>query len=77
VDVTFTLWRTILAPSTTPLPRVRTLRQACAKIVEDPSFRALIRQLGEPLIYMDGPGFLTFWRNEWDDIARTLAAIRR
>jgi len=77
VDVTFTLWRTILAPSTTPLPRVRTLRQACAKIVQDPSFRALIRQLGEPLIYMDGPGFLTFWRNEWDDIARALAAIRR
>jgi len=77
VDVTFTLWRTILAPSTTPLPRVRTLRQACAKIVQDPSFRALIRQLGEPLIYMDGPDFLTLWRNEWDDVARTLVTIRR
>jgi len=26
---------------------------------------------------MDGPDFLTFWRNEWEDVARTLATMPR
>jgi tripartite-type tricarboxylate transporter receptor subunit TctC len=77
VDVSFTMWRAVLAPSTTPVPRVRKLREALAKTVEDASFKALMRQLGEPIIYMDGPAFLNFWRNEWDDVGKTLAVVRR
>ncbi len=77
VDVTFTMWRAVLAPSSTLVPRVRRLRDACSKMVEDPSFKALVRQLGEPIIYLDGPDFLTFWRREWEEVSRTLATVRR
>lgn len=77
IDVSFTMWRAILAPSSTPPVRVRVLRDACRKIVADSSFKALMRQLGEPIIYLDGPEFLTFWRNEWDEVGRTLATIRK
>jgi len=77
IDVAFTMWRAILAPSSTLPVRVRFLRDACRKMVADDSFKALMRQLGEPIIYLDGPDFLTFWRNEWDDVGRTLATVRR
>ncbi|MDR5694542.1 MAG: tripartite tricarboxylate transporter substrate binding protein [Armatimonadota bacterium] len=77
IDVTFVMWRAVLAPSSTPVVRVKKLREAFKKMVADPSFKALIAQLGEPIIYMDGPEFLTFWRKEWEDVSKTLAAIKK
>lgn len=77
VDVSFTMWRAVLAPASTPPVRVRKLRETFRKVVEDDSFKALMRQLGEPIIYMDGPEFLTFWRNEWEEVSKTLAVVRR
>lgn len=59
-DVTYTIWRGVLAPKGTPRPVIEKLADAIKKTSADKSFVALVRQLG------DDPGYLgpDEWRKE-------------
>lgn len=75
VDVEFLMWRAVLAPAQTPRARADFLRAAFGKLVEDRSFNALMRQLNEPVIYMDGPEFAQFWAREWELFGETIRNV--
>lgn len=61
-DATFAMWRTVLAPKDTPEEVVTQLRDAFRQLVEDPTFIQMIEQMGETVMYKDGPDF----QQEWD-----------
>lgn len=75
IDVEFRMWRAVLAPAGISQDRLRVLREAFRKVVDDPSFKALMRQLDEPIIYMDGPEFAEFWRQEWESVRKAAQAV--
>ncbi len=76
VDVTFTMWRAVLAPKGTPPAIVDKLEGAFRRIVEDKSFLALVRQLGDEVQFQGGKEFAATWRQEWDTIAKVAAAAK-
>lgn len=61
-DCTFAMWRTVLAPKDTPEEVVTQLREAFKQLAEDPTFIKMIEQMGEEVMYKDGPDF----QKEWD-----------
>lgn len=65
-DVDYKMWRTVLAPKDTPEEIVNYLREAFKKLVEDPSFLKLIDNMGEKVIYLDGPDFQAEWDAEFE-----------
>jgi len=73
-DIEFYIWAGVLAPTGTPAPLLKTLREAVGKAVQDPDFKAAMAKLETPIAYMDAPEFQKFW----DKDARMLAeAIKR
>ncbi len=77
VDVTFTMWRGVLAPKGTPRPIVDKLEAAFRKISEDKSFQALIKQLGDEVQFEGSKEFEKSWRKEWDEAAKVVAASKK
>lgn len=76
-DVTFTMWRGVLAPKGTPQAIIDKLEAAFRKISEDRSFQALIRQLGDDVQFEGSKEFEQTWRREWEDAARVVAAATK
>lgn len=66
VNVTYTIWRGVLAPKATPRPVVEKLADAIKKTTEDKSFQALIRQLGDDPGYLGPDEFAKVWQQEYD-----------
>lgn len=65
-NVTYTLWRAVLAPKGTPGPVIEKLATAFKQVTEDKSFQALVKQLGDEPGYA-GPGeFSREWRAEFE-----------
>jgi tripartite-type tricarboxylate transporter receptor subunit TctC len=73
-DVTFTMWRGVLAPRGTPQPIVDRLEAAFRKMAEDKSLQALIKQLGDQVHFEGSKEFGETWRKEWDEAAKVVAA---
>jgi tripartite-type tricarboxylate transporter receptor subunit TctC len=72
--VEFYIWAGLFAPSGTPEPALRKLREATRQAVADPDFKSAMDNISTPIAYMDAPEFKRFW----DQDARRLAeAIRR
>jgi tripartite-type tricarboxylate transporter receptor subunit TctC len=65
VDVSYQLWRAILAPKDTPRPIIEKLAEACKKMVEDKSVVALIKKLGDEVNYLGPDEFEKVWRAEF------------
>jgi len=65
-DVTYTMWRAVLAPKGTPRPIIEKLAGAFKEICEDKSFQALIKQLGDDVHYMGPDEFEKVWRAEYE-----------
>jgi tripartite-type tricarboxylate transporter receptor subunit TctC len=73
-DVSFTMWRGVLAPRGTPASIVEKLEAAFKKISEDKSFQALIKQLGDQVQFEGSKEFEQTWRKEWDEATKVVAA---
>jgi tripartite-type tricarboxylate transporter receptor subunit TctC len=76
-DVTFTMWRAVLAPRGTPQPIVDKLEAAFRKMSEDKSFQALIKQLGDEVDFQGGKEFEATWRQEWEAAAKVVASAQK
>jgi tripartite-type tricarboxylate transporter receptor subunit TctC len=73
IDVTYRIWRGILAPKATPRPVIDKLADAVKKTTEDKSFLALIKQLGDEAGYLGPDDFAKEWQKEYEvhkEIAR-------
>jgi len=66
INVTYTLWRAVLAPKGTPRPVVDKLADAIKKTTEDKSFQALVKQMGDEPGYAGPDDFTKEWRAEFE-----------
>jgi tripartite-type tricarboxylate transporter receptor subunit TctC len=66
VDVTYDLWRGIIAPKGTPKEVIDKLSAACKQMVEDPSVVALVEKLGDRIQYLSAEEFGPVWREEFE-----------
>ncbi len=66
VNVTYTIWRGLLAPKGTPRPIIDKLAAAIKKTTEDKAFIAAIRQLGDEPGYLGPDEFAREWQREYE-----------
>ena len=74
LDVDYTLWSGLFAPTGTPPEVLRTLDAAIATSVKDPQFVAAIDRSGGKLSVLDASRFADYWRK---DSTRLIEAVRR
>ena len=72
-DVEFYIWSGFFAPAATPPAAIKILREATAKAVQSPDFKAAMQKMETPISYMDAPDFQKFWDL---DAARLTKAVR-
>ena len=77
LDVTFTMWRSVLAPKGTPQAIVDKLEGAFRRMTEDRSFQALIKQLGDEIHFQGGKEFEATWRQESEMFAKVVAGAQK
>ncbi len=73
INVTYTIWRAVLAPKGTPRPVIEKLADAIKRATEDKSFQGLVKQLGDEPGYAGPDEFAKIWQREFDlhkEIAR-------
>ena len=75
-DAVFTMWRSVLAPKSTPPAVVEKLEAAFKKLSEDRSFKALIRSLGDEVHFQGGKEFDKTWREEWEQHSKVAAGVK-
>lgn len=66
INVTYNIWRGVLAPKATPRPVIERLAEAIKKTTEDKSFQALVKQLGDEPGYLGPDDFAKEWQREYD-----------
>jgi tripartite-type tricarboxylate transporter receptor subunit TctC len=66
VNVTYLLWRGVLAPNGTPRPIIDKLAAAFKKMTEDKSVIAMIKQFGDEIHYLGPDEFSKVWREEYE-----------
>jgi tripartite-type tricarboxylate transporter receptor subunit TctC len=72
-DVEFLIWSGFFAPVATPPAIIKVLREATAKAVEAPEFKAAMEKMDTPIYYLDAPEFQKFWDA---DAERLIKAVR-
>jgi tripartite-type tricarboxylate transporter receptor subunit TctC len=72
-DVEFYIWSGFFAPSATPEPIIKVLREATAKAVQATDFKAAMDKMETPISYLDAPEFKKFWDK---DAERLIKAVR-
>jgi len=72
-DVEFYIWSGFFAPSATPEPFIKILREATSKAVQAPDFKSAMQKMDTPIAYLDAPEFKKFWDN---DAERLIKAVR-
>ena len=72
-DVEFYIWSGFFAPAATPEPIIKVLREATAKAVKAPEFKAAMEKMETPIAYLDAPEFKKFWDK---DAERLIKAVR-
>jgi len=68
-------WMSIMAQKGTPPEVVTTLRGALAKLVREPSYKAVMMQIGETMAYLDGEEFARAWDTEYRKMEEVLKAV--
>jgi tripartite-type tricarboxylate transporter receptor subunit TctC len=66
IDVTYTLWRGVLAPKGTPRPIIDKLADAIKKATEDKAFIEQVRSMGDEPGYLGPDEFARVWRKEYE-----------
>jgi len=72
-DVEFLIWSGFFAPVATPPAAIKVLREATAKAVQAPEFKAAMEKMDTPIYYLDAPEFQKFWDA---DAERLIKAVR-
>lgn len=72
-DVEFYIWSGFFAPAATPPAAIKILREATAKAVQAPEFKAAMEKMDTPIQYLDAPDFQKFWDQ---DAERLVKAVR-
>jgi tripartite-type tricarboxylate transporter receptor subunit TctC len=72
-DVEFYIWSGFFAPVATPPAAIKVLREATAKAVQMPDFKAAMEKMETPIYYLDAPEFQKFWDQ---DAERLIKAVR-
>lgn len=73
VDIEFTLWTALFAPSRTPGPVLDTLQAAVRAVVQDEDFRAAMARSLSTIAHLDGAAFQAHWQAE---VKRIQASVR-
>jgi tripartite-type tricarboxylate transporter receptor subunit TctC len=73
VDIEFTLWTALFAPSRTPGPVLDTLQGAVRAVVQDEDFRAAMARSLSTIAHLDGAAFQAHWQAE---VKRIQASVR-
>lgn len=76
-DIEFYIWAGIFAPTGTPEPVLRKLREAARQAVEDPDFKAAMAKLETPVAYLDAPEFQKFWDRDAKMLADAIKRVGR
>ena len=76
-DIEFYIWAGAFAPTGTPAPVLKTLRDAVRQAVEDPDFKAAMGKLETPIAYMDAPEFQRFWDKDAKMLAEAIKRVGR
>jgi len=74
-DVEFYIWSGFFAPAATPQPIIKVLREATAKAVQAPDFKAAMEKMATPIAYMDAPEFRKFWDADADRLIKSVRNI--
>jgi len=74
-DVEFYIWSGFFAPAATPQPIIKVLREAAAKAVREPDFKAAMEKMATPIAYMDAPEFRKFWDADADRLIKSVRNI--
>jgi tripartite-type tricarboxylate transporter receptor subunit TctC len=74
-DVEFYIWSGFFAPAATPQPIIRVLREATAKAVQAPDFKAAMEKMATPISYLDAPDFQKFWNKDAEALAKAVRNI--
>ena len=74
-DVEFYIWSGFFAPAATPAPILKTLREATAKAVKAPEFKAAMEKMQTPIAYLDAPEFKKFWDEDADRLIKSVRNI--
>lgn len=74
-DAEFYGWMSIMAPKGTPPEVVAKLRSALAKLVQDPSYKAVMAQIGETMAYLDEEEFARAWDAEYRKMGEVLKLV--
>ena len=73
-NVEYTIWSGLFAPTGTPDPVMKTLRDAVRVVVADEEFKASMAKLETPVNYLDAPEFKKFWD---EDAKRLIEVVRK
>ena len=73
-DVDYAIWIALFAPKGTPVPILKTLRDAVRQAVDDPALKAALEKVQAPLAYQDADEFQKWWDA---DAVRLADAIKR
>lgn len=76
-DIEFYIWAGVFAPTGTPEPVLRKLREAARQAVEDPDFKAAMAKLETPVAYLDAPEFQKFWDRDAKMLADAIKRVGR
>jgi len=71
--VRFAQWSGLFVPAGTPDAIAQRLRQAAAKVANDPAVKQIVNKAGSPIEYLDAPEFQTYWDA---DAALMVRAVR-
>jgi tripartite-type tricarboxylate transporter receptor subunit TctC len=74
-NVEFYIWSGFFAPVATPQPIINVLREATAKAVQAPDFKAAMEKMATPIAYMDAPEFRKFWDADADRLVKAVRNI--
>ncbi len=75
VDLEFSLWTSLFAPSATPAAALKVLTQAVRQAVQDEQFRASMTKGNSAVAYQDGDEFAAAWKVEVKKLQDTVRHI--
>ena len=74
-NIEYLIWAGLFAPKGTPEPVTKVLRDAAAKAVQDPEFKAQMAKLNSPIQYLDAPEFEKFWMADAKRLAEAVKVV--
>ena len=76
-DIKFYIWAGMLAPTGTPEPILKKLRDTVRQAVQDPDFKSAMAKLETPIAYLDAPEFQKFWGKDAKMLADAIKRVGR